>query len=143
MPSTGTLLAPGDPTYDDVRRAGPTPWPSPAVIVLATSTDDIVQAVRFARSQHLSVAVRSSGQRAGAAADGAVLVDTSRLSTVAVDPDCHTAIVGAGATWAGVSAETDRHGLTAGRRRMVATLGGERHAERRVGLARTPPRIRQ
>jgi hypothetical protein len=83
------------------------------VIVLATSTDDIVQAVRFARSQHLSVAVRSSGQRAGAAADGAVLVDTSRLSTVTVDPDCHTAVVGAGATWAGVAAETDRHGLTA------------------------------
>src|SRR6478752_7435765 len=81
---TGTLLAPGEPTYDDVRRAGPTPWPSPAVIVLATGTDDIVQAVRFARSQHLSVAVRSSGQRAGAAADGAVLIDTSRLSTVIV-----------------------------------------------------------
>jgi hypothetical protein len=110
---TGTLLAPGDPTYDDVRRAGPTPWPSPAVIVLATSADDIAQAVRFARSQHLSVAVRSSGRRAGAAADDAVLVDTSRLSTVTVDPDCHTAIVGAGATWAGVSAATDRHRLTA------------------------------
>lgn len=109
---TGTLLAPGDPTYDDVRRAGPMPWPSPAVIVLATSTDDIVQAVRFARSQHLSVAVRSSGQRAGAAADGAVLVDTSRLSTVAVNLEGCTAVVGAGATWAGVSAETDRHGLT-------------------------------
>jgi hypothetical protein len=108
----GSLLAPGDPNYDDVRRAGPTPWPSPAVIVLATSTDDIVQAVRFARSQHLSVAVRSSGQRAGAAADGAVLLDTSRLNSVAVNVECCTAVVGAGATWAGVSAATDRHGLT-------------------------------
>ena len=109
---TGTVLAPGDPTYDDVRRAGPTPWPSPTVIVLATSTDDIVQAVRFARAQQLSVAVRSSGQRAGASADGAVLIDTSRLTAVTVDPDCHTAVVGAGATWAAVVAETERHGLT-------------------------------
>jgi hypothetical protein len=108
----GALLAPGDGTYDDVRRAGPTPWPSPAVIVLATRTDDIVQAVRFARSQHLSVAVRSSGQRAGASADDAVLIDTSRLTTVTVDHDCHTAVVGAGATWAGVVAATASHGLT-------------------------------
>ena len=108
----GALLAPGDAGYDEVRRAGPTPWPTPAVIVLATCTDDIVQAVRFARAQHLSVAVRSSGQRAGAAADGAVLIDTSRLSTVAVDPDCHTALVGAGATWAAVVSDTERYGLT-------------------------------
>ncbi|HZI44381.1 MAG TPA: FAD-binding protein, partial [Ilumatobacter sp.] len=106
---TGSLLAPGDPSYDEVRRAGPTPWPSPVVIVLATGTDDIVQAVRFARSQHVSVAVRSSGQRAGAAADGAVLIDTSRIDRVVVDLDCHTAVVGAGATWARVVAETDRH----------------------------------
>lgn len=109
---TGTLLAPGDATYDDVRRAGPTPWPRPAVIVLAASTDDIVQAVRFARAQQLSVAVRSSGQRAGASADDAVLIDTSRLTAVTVDRDCHTAVVGAGATWAGVLAEATPHGLT-------------------------------
>jgi FAD/FMN-containing dehydrogenase len=109
---TGTVLAPGDPAYEDARRAGTSPWPRPAVIVLATSTDDIVQAVRFARAQHLSVAVRSSGQRRGAAADGAVLIDTSRLDTVAVDLDCHTAVVGAGATWAHVLSETQRHGLT-------------------------------
>ena len=109
---TGTLLAPGDVTYDEVRRAGPTPWPSPAVIVLATSTDDLVQAVRFARAQQLAVAVRSSGQRAGAAADGAVLIDTSRLDGVAVNVDCCTAVIGAGATWASVVAETERHGLS-------------------------------
>ncbi|HZB39367.1 MAG TPA: FAD-binding oxidoreductase [Ilumatobacter sp.] len=109
---TGAVLAPGDPNYDDVRRAGPTPWPAPAAIVLATSTDDIVQSVRFARAQHVSVAVRSSGQRAGAAADGAVLIDTSRLDRVAVDVDCCTAVVDAGATWADVVAETERHGLT-------------------------------
>jgi FAD/FMN-containing dehydrogenase len=108
----GAVLAPGDGAYDDARSAGPTPWPSPAVIVSATTTDDIVQAIRFARSQQLSVAVRSSGQRAGAAADGAVLIDTSRLSAVTVDPVCHTAVVGAGATWAGVAAETATHGLT-------------------------------
>jgi hypothetical protein len=108
----GDVLAPGDPAYDDVRRAGPTPWPSPAAIVLATCTDDIVHGVRFARAEHLSVAVRSTGQRAGAAADGAVLIDTSRLTTTTVDPDCHTAVVAAGATWAGVVAEAERHGLT-------------------------------
>jgi FAD binding domain-containing protein len=108
----GSVLAPGDASYDEVRRAGPTPWPSPAAIVLATCTQDIVHAVRFARAEHLSVAVRSSGQRAGAAADGAVLIDTSRLATVTVDPDCHTAVVAAGATWAGVVAEAERHGLT-------------------------------
>jgi FAD/FMN-containing dehydrogenase len=108
----GGVLSPGHPAYDDAARVGPGPWASPAVIVLASSTGDIVQAVRFARAQQLSVSVRSSGQWAGAAAHGAVLIDTSRLDTVTVDPCCHTAVVGAGTTWARVVTETERHGLT-------------------------------
>ena len=46
------------------------------MIVLAAGIDDIVHAVRFARAQRLPVAIRSLGQRAAAAADGAVLIDT-------------------------------------------------------------------
>ena len=111
---TGTLLAPGDPTYDDVRRAGPTPWPSPAVIVLATSTDDIVQAVRFARCP----ASVGGGPLERAAGWGGGGRRRARSTPHGSAPsrsirDCHTAVVGAGATWAGVFAETDRHGLTA------------------------------
>ena len=107
----GTVVTPTDSGYDIARGAGPTAAARPAVIVLASGVDDIVHAVRFARAQRLPVAIRSLGQRAAAAADGAILIDASAIGEVAIDPACCTATVGAGATWADVVAEASRYGL--------------------------------
>jgi len=88
------------------------------------------------------VAIRSTGQRVGAAADGAVLVDVSAIDVVVIDPACHTATVGAGATWADVVEAAGRHGLApvvgewSHRSAVSDTLsGGMGWLARRYGLA--------
>jgi FAD/FMN-containing dehydrogenase len=112
------------------------------VIVLAHDVDDVVQAVRFARAQHLPVAVRSGGRRSGSEAGGAVLIDLAALDRVTVDPACRTATVAAGATWAAVIEHAARHGLApvvgewSDRSAVSDTLcGGMGWLARRHGLA--------
>lgn len=138
----GDLLTPCDADYASARRTGAAPPARPVVIVLAESTADVVEAVRFARAQHLPVAIRSQGQRVGEAADGAVLVDLARLDSVSVDEACRTATVGAGATWAMVIEQAARHGLApvvgewSQRSAVSDTLcGGMGWLARRQGLA--------
>jgi len=138
----GAVLTAPDARYEVALGTGPAGTSSPVVIVLAASVDDIVQAVRFARAEHLPVAIRSSGQRVGAAADGAVLIDASAIDAVSIDPACHTATVGAGATWADVVEAAARYGLApvlgewSHRSAVSDTLsGGMGWLARRYGLA--------
>ena len=135
----GSVVAVSDRDYEATRGADPR---RPAVIVLAVDVDDIVQTVRFARAEHLPVAVRSRGQRSGSTADGAVLIDLAAIDRVTIDPTCRTATVGAGATWATVVEKAGRHGLTpvfgewSERSAVSDTLcGGMGWLTRRHGLA--------
>jgi FAD/FMN-containing dehydrogenase len=64
---------------------------------------DVRRAVLTARSSGLRVAVRATGH--GTLAEpspGTLLIDTSRMNSVFVDPDRRTARVGPGATWGDV-----------------------------------------
>jgi FAD/FMN-containing dehydrogenase len=54
----GAVLTAPDARYEAALGTGPAGTSSPVVIVLAASVDDIVQAVRFARAEHLPVAIR-------------------------------------------------------------------------------------
>jgi hypothetical protein len=85
----------------------------PALIVRPTSVEEVVQTVAFVRESGADVTVRGGGHSAagGAVAEGAVMIDLSRLSGVRVDPDARRAYVGGGATWADVDAATAPHGL--------------------------------
>lgn len=107
----GPMFAIGDSGYDEALGAAAAGRGRPLVIVFAQRTDDIVEAVRFARAEHLAVAVRSCGQR-GWPRDRSVLIDVTALDRVDVEPDCHTATVGAGASWARVVDAAGQHGLT-------------------------------
>jgi FAD binding domain/Berberine and berberine like len=101
---------------DDGYAAATQPWnlafeQRPAVVVTAVSTRDVVESVRFAASQGLTVAVQATGHGMVRSAEGALLVCTAGMGQVSVDPASRTARVAAGLTWGSVLAATQRHGL--------------------------------
>jgi FAD/FMN-containing dehydrogenase len=107
------LLHPGDADYDTGRAA----WnrnarQRPAAVVMAEDAADVAAAVRFAREEGLGVAVMATGHGTAAPCDGGVLVNTSRMAGVRVDPGARTARVEAGARWIDLIPRTAPHGLT-------------------------------
>jgi FAD/FMN-containing dehydrogenase len=72
---------------------------------MAASPADVVAAVRFARERGLGVGVLATGHAAAIPCDGGVLIKTSRMRGVRVDPEAQTARVEAGALWRDVISE--------------------------------------
>ena len=113
--SPDVLVFPGDPGWDDARRA----WnlavdQRPAVVALPETVDDVVAAVEYARELGLRIAVQGTGHGApGTPLDGTLLVNTSRMTGVEVDPAARVARVRAGTVWADVVDAAVPHGLTA------------------------------
>lgn len=142
MGVAGAVWTPDDARYGELQPRVGDHLARPAAIVVAADANDVVEALRMARANHLAVAVRSTGHRAGAPADGALLVDVSALDRIDVDPEACTVSVGAGATWGDVVARTIGHGLApvpgewSGRAAVSDTLaGGMGWLARRHGLA--------
>jgi FAD/FMN-containing dehydrogenase len=109
---TGRVWTPGDEGYDTERLS----WhraidPRPAAVADAADCWDVLAAVETAREHDLPFAVQSTGHGTVTPADGALLLKTSRLSSVEVDPDYRVARVGAGARWSDVVSVAARHGL--------------------------------
>jgi FAD/FMN-containing dehydrogenase len=111
---TGTVIQPGDADYDGAR----TIWNAmidkrPALIVQCLSTPDVVQAVNFARTHTLSLAVRSGGHNIAGSAlcDGGLVVDLSQMKTAKVDKGAQRVTIEAGATLGDLDAATQPHGL--------------------------------
>ena len=112
----GEVLQPTDPEFAGARAEAI--WNGaitrqPALIVRPTSTEEVVRTIAFVRESGADVTVRGGGHSAAgsAVADGAVMVDLSRLAGVRVDPEARRAYVGGGASWAAVDAATAPHGL--------------------------------
>ena len=108
----GTALALGDDGYHAARAA----WNlnavhRPAVVVLAEDAFDIRTAVRFATEGGLGVGVMATGHGTGVPCDGGLLVNTSRMRRVRVDPDRRVVRVEAGAVWDDVVPVAAVHGL--------------------------------
>lgn len=108
----GEVLLPGDDGYDAGRAA----WnlnahQRPAAVVIAEYAEDIRAAVRFARDEGLGVGVMATGHGVGAPCDGGVLINTSRMRGVGIDPVAQTARVEAGALWKDVISAAQVHGL--------------------------------
>src|SRR4028119_867551 len=78
---------------------------------MAEGAADVMAAVSFAREFGMGVGVMATGHGVGAPCDGGVLVNTSRMRGVRVDPVARTARVEAGALWADVIPEATAHGL--------------------------------
>lgn len=107
----GRLAEPGDADYDKA-----TPWnraisSQPIAVVAAESATDVATTVAIAREHGLRVAVRRTGHGAVPIGDDVVLVHTTALDELSVDPDRRVARVGAGRLWTDVVAVTAPHGL--------------------------------
>lgn len=127
----GTVAAPGDAGYDDLRQAwNATARQRPALAIEPATPDDVAAAVRFAAAQGRRVAVQATGHgAAGTMGDDVILLNLRALRGVEIDPAGATARVEAGATWAEVAEAAERHGLAglAGTAAGVGVVGYTLH----------------
>lgn len=110
----GEVIARDEPGFDAARQA----WnlsadQRPALVVLAETPQDVAATVRYAAASGLRVAPQSTGHGAASIGDlgETILLKTSRLSAVRVDPAARTATVQAGALWRDVVGPAAEHGL--------------------------------
>jgi len=109
----GAAYAPSEEGYDEARKA----WnlnahQHPALVVMAAGAADVIGAVRLARDEGLGVGVMATGHGVASPCDGGVLINTSRMRGVRVDPEAQTARVEPGALWTDVIPEAQIFGLT-------------------------------
>lgn len=108
----GPVLAGDDPRVaEEVATFNTAVTHRPAVVVGATSAEDVSAAVTWAVANGLPIAVQATGHGPVRAVTDALLVTTGRMNSVVVDPERRTARVGAGVRWADVMAEAAPHGL--------------------------------
>jgi len=143
----GAVHLPDDPGYDAARM----PWnvavdQRPAAVVVPRSVDDVREVVVAAAAAGLRVAPQGTGHGAAALADGplddVVLLRTTGLTAVSVDPSTRIARAEGAALWEDVVAAAAPHGLAAlhGSAPDVAVIGyslggGLGWYARKLGLA--------
>lgn len=119
----GNMYLPGDAGYE-LERLG---WnrsidSRPAIVAVATHPDDIQAAIQVAHNYELPLAVQATGHGTVAAMDGTLLLKTSHMASVEIDPQQRAARVGPGAIWDQVNVAAARFGL-AGLAGRCATVG--------------------
>ncbi|MDQ6897943.1 MAG: FAD-binding oxidoreductase [Candidatus Dormibacteraeota bacterium] len=141
----GQLYLPGDPDWDAVRQG----WnlaadQQPAAVAIPADAAEMALVVRYARGADLRVAVQGTGHAAEEAAslEPAILLKTSRLRGLTIDPVARTARAEAGVLWAEVGKAAGERGLAglAGSSPDVGVIGytlggGFGWLSRRYGLA--------
>jgi len=112
----GQVLVPGQAGYDQARQA----WnlavdERPCVVVVAESAADAAQAVRYARARGMRIAPQGTGHGAEPLEplDGAMLLRTTHMRQVRIDPSARTARAEAGAVWTDVTVPAGQYGLAA------------------------------
>jgi FAD/FMN-containing dehydrogenase len=130
---TGRMVRPGDADY----RAASDSWNllfthDPRVIVFAQQTQDVVNALAWARQNNVPLRVRSGGHclEGWSTVDDGIVIDLSEMKSATIDTSSGTATVGAGLNQleavtalgkAGVAAPTGTEGSVG---LVGATLGG-------------------
>jgi FAD/FMN-containing dehydrogenase len=114
--STGRVVSPDDAGYDDARLA----WnlaadQRPAAVVFPENESDVAFAVAYAREAGLRVSTQGTGHNPLPLGDmsGSLLIRTSRMRQVDIDPSARRARVQAGAIWSDVAGPASKHGLAA------------------------------
>jgi FAD/FMN-containing dehydrogenase len=113
MTIRGDLVKPSDPAYADKPIYNAMHRHRPALIVRCTGTADVADAVKFARSHGLLLAVRGGGHSVAghSSCDDGMVIDLTRMRGVEVDPDARIARVQGGALWGDLDRETQAYGL--------------------------------
>lgn len=108
----GPVLQPGDPEFAEEAAGFNVAYlPAAAVVVGATSTDDVAAAVRYATATGRRIAVQATGHGLTGERYGTVLVTTRRMDSVRIDALNRRAVVGAGVRWRAVIDAAAPHGL--------------------------------
>lgn len=112
----GAIHLPGDPGYDAAR----VPWnvavdQRPAAVAYPAGPEEVSAVVRAATGLGLRVAPQGTGHNAGplGSLEDVVLLRTSGMTGVFIDPANRTARVEAGALWLDVVEAAAAHGLAA------------------------------
>lgn len=110
----GEVITPGDEGYDVARQV----WNAmidkhPTLIVRCVGVADVLNAVQFARTHNLVVAVRGGGHNVAgnATCDGGMLLDFSLMKSVRIDPIRRTARAAPGLAWGEFDHEAQAFGL--------------------------------
>ena len=113
----GTLLAPQDRGYEEACKTWDlTVEQHPSLVAIIANATDAIAAVNFARIQGLKITIQSTGHGIISPSDGGLLVNTSRMKGVKIDPQMRTARVEAGVLWNDVIQKAQTY--------QLATLSG-------------------
>src|SRR2546425_13038978 len=115
----GEVIGPESKQYDDARKVYNAMIDKrPAVVVRCQGVADVIAAVKAARAEGLTIAVRGGGHSVPGfgTADGALVIDLSRMKGIRVDPATKTVRAEGGCTWGDFNHATHAFGL--------ATTGG-------------------
>ncbi|NUT21479.1 MAG: FAD-binding protein [Hamadaea sp.] len=109
---SGAVHLPGTEAYEELRKPLRADLdPRPAVVVEAATAADIRATLLAARRAGVPLAVQATGHGTHVAADDAVLLRTTNMTSVLVDPARRIARVGPGARWGQVLAAAAPFGL--------------------------------
>jgi FAD/FMN-containing dehydrogenase len=110
----GAVHLPGDPGYDNARL----PWAMsvdqrPAAVMYPASAEEVADVVRFAADAGLRVAPQGTGHNAGPLGplDDVILLRTSAMTSVTIDPVARIARAEAGALWLDVVEAASKYGF--------------------------------
>ncbi|GGP03994.1 FAD-binding oxidoreductase [Nonomuraea glycinis] len=108
----GAVYLPGDEGYEDGRKSlNPAVDARPVMVAEAAGRDDVRAAVVAAAARDLPLAVQATGHGTHVPSDGGILLRTSLLDTVEIDPARRVARVGPGVRWGQVLAAAAPYGL--------------------------------
>jgi FAD/FMN-containing dehydrogenase len=102
----GDVVLPSDPGYAASRQLQNLAFQNfPLLIVYCEVFGDVYRSLAFAKRHRLWVTTRSGGHStAGFSTNDGMVIDTSRLNSVVVDPDRQRVTVGPGCDWARLNA---------------------------------------
>ena len=140
----GALVRDGDPDFADARAIYNAMIDvRPALVARCRDAADVIEAVRFARSEGMPLSVRGGGHNGPGLAlvEGGLVIDLSSMDGVRVDPAARTVRVEGGATWGDVDHATQAFGLATPSGILSTTGvggltlgGGHGYLSRRFGL---------
>src|SRR5215217_5260955 len=112
----GELLRPGEDGYEDARKVFNVMIDKkPALIARCAGVADVINAVNFARTNELLVAVRGGGHSVPghSVCDGGLVIDLSQMKGMRIDPVARTVRAEPGLTWGDLNHDLQIFGLGA------------------------------
>ncbi|RYP05824.1 hypothetical protein DL764_003535 [Monosporascus ibericus] len=112
---SGTVLASSGAGYEEsLKRRSDTCFEEAAVVLKATSAEEVSTAVQFATHNKLQLTICGGGHSpSGVSCITGLVIDLSLMRSVRVDPDARTVTFGGGCLWRDIYGALAEHGLAA------------------------------